>query len=322
MFRNLICLSLFLAFQFVALVGVLAQTPTSSPVSREALIGKVIDSVSADSVPIPPQGVYEREAIVQKLRPVPYTYVREADVLWSKIIWRTVDLRQKMNFPLYFPTVEMRDRKSLVQALYDAIQDNEIHAYDPQFSLSSPGDEFVSPLTQSGVRERMAGSDKVLNQVSMTTGRDTSWVIPAEIHWGEFKRLLIKEEWFFDTRHSQLQVRIIGLCPVREFIRTTENEEEGGGGELARTPAFWVYYPEARKVLAHVALFNPKNDAQVVSFDDLFFSRRFESFIIRESNEYNNRSISEYKKGGIPNMLESDRIHYDIMNKEHDLWEF
>ncbi len=75
-------------------------------------------------------------------------------------------------------------------------------------------------------------------------------------------------------------------------------------------------------MLTHTAVFNNKNDAQSISFDDLFFKRRFDSYIIRETNEYNNRSISSYKKGGIPNMLESERIQTDIFNTEHDLWEY
>src|SRR5665213_1798532 len=36
-------------------------------------------------------------------KPIHYSYVREADVMWSKRIWRTIDLREKLNFPIYYP---------------------------------------------------------------------------------------------------------------------------------------------------------------------------------------------------------------------------
>jgi hypothetical protein len=47
--------------------------------------------------------VYEREHIPNK-NPVPYEYMREADVMWSKVVYRMIDLRQKQNLPLYYPT--------------------------------------------------------------------------------------------------------------------------------------------------------------------------------------------------------------------------
>jgi hypothetical protein len=47
-------------------------------------------------------GAYQSTDVSQK-RPMPLPSVREADVFWSKKVWRIVDLREKMNQPLYFP---------------------------------------------------------------------------------------------------------------------------------------------------------------------------------------------------------------------------
>lgn len=318
MFRVLFA---FLVFSVLGTLSVWGQVPegtsanggvaTSVPSTQD-------DAQKSDSVVLPPLGSYNRETISQKLYPIPYTYVREADVLWSKIIWRSIDLRQKLNFPLYYPTVRMQDRKSVTQTLYDAIMEREITAYDPDLSLTSPGDEFVTPLTPAEAKERLSGADIVQSQLSMTTGQDSTWVIPAEINWNEIKQILVKEEWFFDSRRSVMEVRIIGLCPVREYY-----EDLGGdAGQLRRMLVWWIYYPEARNALAREAFFNPKNDAQAISYDDLFFKRRFGSTIIRETNEYNNRAIADYKVGGVPIMREADRIYNEIFNKEQDLWEY
>lgn len=43
--------------------------------------------------------VYVKEHIPHK-KAVPYEYIREADVMWSKIVYRMIDLRQKQNLPL------------------------------------------------------------------------------------------------------------------------------------------------------------------------------------------------------------------------------
>ena len=64
------------------------------------------------------------------------------------------------------------------------------------------------------------------------------------------------------------------------------------------------------------------NDAQRISFDDIFYKRRFNSYIVRENNVYNNRRINEYTFGGIPNLQESERIKLELFNQEHDLWEY
>ena len=47
--------------------------------------------------------VYTREHIPNKA-PVPYAYIREADVMWAKDIYRIIDLKEKQNLPLYYPT--------------------------------------------------------------------------------------------------------------------------------------------------------------------------------------------------------------------------
>lgn len=291
-----------------------------------------------DSVALPPMGVYTRETIPGKIRPIPYPYIREADVLWSKIIWRVIDLRQKLNLPLYYPTRLMKDRKSITQTLYTAIREGEIQAYDPFPALMRPGDEFTKRMSINEVRGNLNMDTLMIDTVMVKgpDGRMTMQVKDGEIPWHEIKQLWIKEEWFFDSKLSIMQVRILGICPVRVYEDDRESMDAGAVGapednegaapvvrNFKKTPVFWVYYPEARKILTKTAYYNPQNDSQVCSYDDLFFKRRFGSYIIRESNEYDNRSIADYiLQGGIPQMRESQRIHNDVFNKEQDMWEY
>ncbi len=261
-------------------------------------------------------GIYVREAVPQRI-PVPYPHLREADMMWTKRIWRIIDLREKINYPLYYPTNRMQDRLSLMQRLVDAIKYNEISAYDPI------DDEFTTLLSYNQVLQNFDALDKTKTQQSLTTGLDTTITVKGEISWKDVKELLVKEEWFFDKQHSSMQVRIIGICPIRHFYRAlnTGGEEESVG-ELQRQQLFWIYFPEARKILSNTAVFSDFNDAQRITFDDIFFKRRFNSYISRESNVYDNREIKEYTYGGIPNMQESERIKNDLFTLEHDLWEY
>ncbi len=127
---------------------------------------------------------------------------------------------------------------------------------------------------------------------------------------------MIKEEWYFDKANSRLQVRIIGICPIQEFYR-----DDVANGPVNRRKVFWVYYPEARDLLSTSQVFNPYNDAKRMSFDDLFVKRYFNSYIVQESNVFNNRTISDYLSGKEA-MLESKRVEDKIFNFEQDLWEY
>ncbi|MDY0253498.1 MAG: gliding motility protein GldN [Tenuifilaceae bacterium] len=269
--------------------------------------------------PLVNDGIYERETIKQRI-PVPYPHLREADMMWTKRVWRIVDLRQRMNHPLYFPTTRMHDRSSLVQRLMDAIKYNEINAYDADID-----DEFSALISYDQILTKLGANDRERADISPITGRDTIIVIPGSINWAEIKQLEIKEEWYFDRQYSTMHVRIIGICPIRVYTRIAQGAGDDDlemEGETLRSRLFWVYYPHARPILANTAAFNSQNDAQRNSFDDLFFKRRFSSYIVAESNVHNNRRINEYVFGGLPNMQESERIKQEIFNWEHDVWEF
>ncbi|MBC7125948.1 MAG: gliding motility protein GldN [Bacteroidales bacterium] len=260
-------------------------------------------------------GFYTRETTPARV-PIPYQFVRESDVLWSKRVWRIIDLRQKMNYPLYYPTELMQDRESLVQRLVRAIKYNEINAYDPI------DDEFTTRLSYEQVVKQLGAEDKEQTQID-ENGQEVKVTVKGQIRWGDIKELLVKEDWFFDKQRSVMEVRIIGICPIlhRMDYRNTGNEEEQEG-TLSRIQTFWIYFPEARSVLANTDAYNNFNDAQRITYDDLFWKRNFDSYIIRISNVWDNRAIYEYTFTGLQTLLESERIKTELFNFEHDLWEY
>ncbi|KKK50758.1 hypothetical protein LCGC14_3121810, partial [marine sediment metagenome] len=146
----------------------------------------------------------------------------------------------------------------------------------------------------------------------------------APIDFTKINRIMIKEKWFFDRRYSSFQVRIIGMCPMMVSMREEEDPvtfEIRKTGEITREPLFWVYYPEIRYYLAKQEAFNPMNDAQRVSYDDLLTQRRFSSWIYKVSNVQENRFITDYSTG-MDAMFEAERIKYELFEFEHDLWEY
>ncbi|MGV8829203.1 MAG: type IX secretion system ring protein PorN/GldN [Breznakibacter sp.] len=255
-------------------------------------------------------GLFEKGHVANR-KPIPYVHVREADVLWSKTVWRVIDLREKMNLSLYYPTTSFDGRFSLISLLMQGVQFGQLTAYS-----AKTDDEFKVRLKMDDVLQELGASSDTQSVRNATTGLYEQKIVTGDVRTDQVKQFLVKEVWFFDRNYSRMDVRIIGICPIREYVR-----EEGGDGEVIRKPLFWVYFPEARPLLASHEVFNPKNDAVRYTFDDVFNKRYFGSYIYRESNVFNNRQIDQYT-AGMEAMLEAERIKNDLYNKEHDMWEF
>ncbi|MEI6488845.1 MAG: gliding motility protein GldN [Bacteroidota bacterium] len=271
----------------------------------------VSNTVQAQEVLKPskyPDGIYTKEN-TRTRRPISYTSLREADVMWSKRIWRQIDLKQKINHPLYYPTEVIGDRKSLFQAIKDAaLIDNSITCFNAM------DDEFRNDYTKTDVEGLLSRWDST-HQIDDVNNPGAQILAPVKVDITSdmITGYQIKEDWFFDKQRSVLDVRIIGLLVMTQ--RKSENGDVVGNKGL-----FWIYFPEARPVFANQEVYMRHNDAERRTIDDIFWKRLFSSFIFKESNVYN-RYIADYTSG-LDALLESERIKKEIFTSEHDLWHF
>jgi len=257
--------------------------------------------------------VYKKQHIVDK-KPVPYENIREADIMWSKIAWRMIDYREKMNQPLYFPTVPIGNRMSLISVLLEAIKNHELTPYRAAIDNIN---EFKEPISYDQVLQEFDAQDRVQQYEDLATGQMIDTLVAGEVRTDEVLQLLVKEMWFFDKKRSVMEVRIIGLCPIRVYYDFEDINKEN----LRKKKLFWVKFPEAREVMASHEVYNAYNDAERRSFDEIFSKRFFDGYIVQESNVYNNRMIQEYTLG-VETLQESERVEEFIFKFEHDLWEF
>ncbi|QZT35559.1 gliding motility protein GldN [Halosquirtibacter xylanolyticus] len=251
-----------------------------------------------------------RMVTVEQRKPSKLPTVREADVIWKKTLWRIIDLRERMNQNLYFPTQPIDTRKNLVSCLIEGIQNGEYLGFKPG---ESPGD-FSEPMTwgelvssmQPGFANTMS-PDSIPDDYNYQDNLDFTLV----------KQIMVKEVWFFNKQSSIMEVRIEALCPILIYPKDPLYPNQN----LLKKLTFWVEYPETRNLLCQRMVFNPYNEARSMSFDDVFINRRFDAYIIGEANQYDNRFIIQYAKGEYA-LKEAKRIENEIFNWEQDVWEY
>ena len=261
--------------------------------------------------------------------PVPFAHQRQADVMYYHVIWRRIDLRDKKNHPLYFPTEVKGTWKSLAKTIFDAI---DFANPDNENALPIYNDEFC---TVPYSREEVQNSLSQTRQVPIVDPETGDVIDYQEIHESfEAKDIMsynIKEVWFFDKQTSKYYVRILELEPILEYERenTSSNnydedlgDEENVRAQKTRRRLGHIYYEELRPFLVKQEVFNTKNNAQRLSYDDLLtFKRDFNGFIYAEDNVYD-RQISDYIANARDQMIESERITEKLRTYESDLWEF
>jgi gliding motility associated protien GldN len=277
-------------------------------------------------------GVYIQEHIPTK-RVVSYIHLREADVMWSKRIWRVLDLKEKKNHKLYYPLEPQNDRISLFEVMkYGALDEGSITLYD--LGGIELDDKFRFPVRPKNGNandpefkrklETMFGQETQVDSIEIVDGVEGPAVdddgenikitVVEEYTSRDIVRYVLKEDWFFDKQRSMLDVRIIGISPV-VYSKNPETLEIDGLKNL-----FWLYFPECRYVFQNFFVYNPDNDAQRMSFDDLFWKRDFSSFVQKESNVFD-RAVSP-NMDGLDALLQSEKVRNEIFTFEHDLWHF
>lgn len=301
----------------------------------------------------PPIDGYVAKTDIENRRVIPYASVRQTDVAYSKRVWREIDLRERMNQAFASP------KSRLIDILVNAIMAGELTAYDPTPTENDPsGDSFKNVLPVDQVMARFGGDSTLVEVYDENNEVIASSYEARSFDGANVIRFRIKEDWIFDKQRSVFEPRIIGIAPLitpqipgmdsqapvaennaidpfDPFAIPTEQEttSEDITGlppvlptdplaiQIDPTPAFWIYFPEARHILVNKEVMNRHNDATGLSYDDVFIQRMFASYVVKESNPEDLR-IKDYLSEDIDRLLESERIKKTLMDFEQDLWSY
>ena len=255
--------------------------------------------------------------------PVPYPQVSANDVKWSMYIWREIDLREKRNHGLYFPTEQQGNYKSLGQLIMDALD------------MDNPDNEDALPLytnedcnirvERTQIKNALVNTKKIA-RIDPETGEtlnEEEVDIPFTAAQIMYYRL--KEQWYFDKNRGEMNVRIIEIEPFFEYEKETGSgmDDEDVLALKTKRRLGCINYAELRPFLAQQLYYTPQNTSIKLTFDDILtWKRYFSSYIIAEGNLQNNREIRDHITNPRDQRLESERILNEIRNFESELWEY
>jgi gliding motility associated protien GldN len=300
-------------------------------------------------------GVYIKSNIPTK-RMIPYQRVREADVIWEARVWRSIDLREKMNQSLYYPLDEFRGdswikhstRWSLWTVIRTHVFKGDLIAFDPENPLALgtfDGDQLRHPITPAPGKNyyndenfrkeifRLFGSlaPVQLDDQGVPLGpvdENGDYIYELDEN-GDMAQVTYPRDTVWYSSKDIVQYKLKedwffdkerSVLDVRILgICPVIYSKDDQGRITGLRELFWLYFPQCRFVFNNYFAFNPKNDAMWFSFDDIFWKRQFNSTIVKSSNVFD-RGIETYKNG-IDALVESQRITEHIRYIEHDVWD-
>lgn len=237
-------------------------------------------------------------------------YIREADAKYLRRIHRVIDVRQKLNHVLTW------ERNPFASVLWDNVMNGNLTPFKTD-RLSD-----TAYYTAEEAQKQVTGVEIIeIIDDSLSTNEEPIYKtveIPRLFYPETLIKFRIMEDWIFDYQRSVFEPRIIAIAPYfKPWLA-------GGIQDENEYPILWIAMEQFRPILINSELFNRTNDAARLTYDDFFQLRMFDSYVIKESNEWDDdiNQFPQFRDNGVDALLESKRVMNDLFIFEHDLWEF
>lgn len=236
----------------------------------------------------------EQQEALSDQKYLEYSYIDEKDIMWSKIVYEEIDLSEKFNHPLFFPKDGLynSERKSLWRTIREAIISGKVkniyNDANPNFTEKFDRDTYLKRLENS----------------------DGPEVVPLKSM--DIVSYKIKGIWYVDKRIGEMRYRLLGIMPKGKDMNNLANDEP--------VDLFWLWFKDLRPFLHKQLVFDNKNNASRITFDQLLTSRRFTSRIYAIDNVFNDRAVDQYVDDPFMQLIESERLKTVIRDFEQDLW--
>ena|SRR5690606_29329855 len=265
--------------------------------------------------------------VSNKVTPLSYGYVDERDVLKSVYVWEVIDLNDKVNQPFYYNNTNAFSRQN--KSLYTILLEGALNG---EFTEVYDDENFTTKLDADGIKRKLSYeviADEALDIIEsgrqLTPEEVIRYTDVYETTNDKVRMIKMMGMWFIDKRDGQLKYRPLGIAAMGPDPTFTAQKARGliMSDEEELVDLFWIFYPDAREILANNEVYNRKNQSADLSFDDLLNARRFSSVIYKSSAGLGEGLIKDYVPRNAEEQIEeSNRIKGQILAMENEMWNY
>lgn len=260
--------------------------------------------------------------------------INDSNVMYKTTLWRRIDLHEKQNSPFFSKGSE------ITKHLIDGVKAGLLTPYaDDTLARVLTKEQFIERLTRKFEGGGLSQEEK---EAGFSTKEDDGWggggsatttansdtgfgeAKPAattavsggyEMFPNELALVELKEDWVFDKQRSRQYFDIQSLTIMIPAETTAEGLEK---------PLCAFKYKELDnyfRLNTKCIWYNAENIAQHKNLADAFELRLFHGKIIKKSNA-GDKYLDDIYKSPREGMLKSQQLEYELMEFEHNLWEY
>lgn len=265
--------------------------------------------------------------VSKKVTPLSYGYVNEKDILKAVYVWELIDLNDKINQPFYYNNTESFSAQN--KSLYTVLLQSALNG---DFKEVYDDENFTTRLDKEGIVRKLRYeklADEALDIIEsgrpLTEDEIRRYTDVFETTNDKVRMIKMMGMWFIDRRDGELKYRPLGIAAMGPDPTMAAQRVNGipleGADELV--DLFWIFYPDAREVLANNLAYNRKNSSAEQSFDDLLNYRKYTSVIYKSSAGLGDGSIKDYIPQNADQQIEeSNKIKGEILEMENEMWNY
>lgn len=256
---------------------------------------------------------------------------RSDDVVWSRVVYRIIDLRFKQNYQLYTPvSADDPVYASLFRTMLGAIEKG-MPIYEKSSNIGDVKPYFTGePLAKQeipGLLNTDRTGDKDGNIA--TSGYMLLNYVNDSLKFNRYSyedfarntlKFMIQEVIFFDKHYSRVYSKILAIAPLNAD-NVVMNEGMSVMDALYGQILFWVPFDAFRPYMAQQYVTPRGSDTKRITFDDFFAQKMYSSYLVGSNNIYS-RMIPQIANTYEEMQKEQERIETELLNVEQDLWEY